>query len=66
MTHDVLVGLVTGDPEDPQTRIAPGLDPGKISEAGGAGEAFFRRLFANIHNVCRSSLFVHVDSLIFM
>ena len=41
MTHDVLVGLVTGDPEDPQTRIAPGLDPGKISEAGGAVEAFF-------------------------
>ena len=48
MTHDVLVGLVTGDPEDPQTRIAPGLDPGKISEAGGAVEAFFPRLMSNI------------------
>ena len=48
MTHDVLVGLVTGDPEDPQTRIAPGLDPGKISEAGGAVEAFFPRRMSNI------------------
>ena len=48
MTHDVLVGLVTGDPEDPQTRIAPGLDPGKISEACSAVEAFVPKRMSNI------------------
>merc|ERR1712037_736152 len=31
--------LVTGDPEDPQTRIAPGLDPGLEPEGPGAAAA---------------------------
>merc|ERR1719341_3075881 len=31
--------LVTGDPEDPLTRIAPGLDPGLEPEGPGAAAA---------------------------